>query len=113
MLDISFYVKIMILLSSFPVIHLFPTLLPDLYFFSSCSLNISLSCDTTMTKRTLKWSGHTEKEDFRCQCLKELNTKCHSGDKGHLLEDFPYRYIQPENCVTAEFLGKANVSSLW
>lgn len=59
MLDISFYVKIMILLSSFPVIYLFLTLLPDLYFFSFCSLNISLSCDTTMTKRTLKWSGHT------------------------------------------------------
>lgn len=33
MLDISFYVKIMILLSSFPVIRLFPTLLPDLYIF--------------------------------------------------------------------------------
>lgn len=62
MLDIFFYVKIMILLSSFPVICLFPTLLPDLYIFFFCSLNISLSCDTTMTKRTLKWSGHTNRE---------------------------------------------------
>lgn len=44
----------------FPCI-LFPTLLPDLYFLLS-TLNISLSCDTTMTKRTLKWSGHANRE---------------------------------------------------
>lgn len=91
MLDSSFYVKIMILLSSFPVIYLFLTLLPDLYFFFSfCSLNISLSCDTTMTKTTQKWSGHTNRErSFQMSVSQGMKYKMPLGRQRSSFGRFP------------------------
>lgn len=75
--------------------HLFPLYvffllfyLTSIFFF--CSLNISLSCDTTMTKRTLKWSGHTSREgSFQMSVSQGMKYKMPLGTQRSSFGIFP------------------------
>lgn len=59
-------------------------------FFFFCSLNISLSCDTTMTKRTLKWSGHTSREgSFQMSVSQGMKYKMPLGTQRSSFGIFP------------------------
>lgn len=69
-------------------------------FFSFCSLNISLSCDTIMTKRTLKWSGHTNREgSFQMSVSQGTKYKMPLGRQRSSFGRFPIQiYTARELC---------------